>query len=165
MSLERWHVPQIISLLPILMQITLGLFMTGLVIFLFEFSVPMGIAFASASGVAFVAYVASMLLPLVNPDCPYKTTLSLYLFKALEFFQRSDAPSDKAGSLPGMERDAILLGADELDAEALSWLHETSDNDSVRTVVDQVLKAARATEDARAQRDCLPEPGPSHSST
>ncbi|KAF9019323.1 hypothetical protein BDZ89DRAFT_1073073 [Hymenopellis radicata] len=150
MSLEKWHVPQIISLLPVLMQITLGLFVAGLVIFLFDFSAPMGIAFAGASGVAFVAHVASTLLPLVNPDCPYKTTLSSHLFKASSFFRRSDASSDKAGSLPDMERDAILLGADELDAEALSWLHETSDNDSVRTVVDQVLKAARATEDARA---------------
>ncbi|KAF9003174.1 hypothetical protein BDZ89DRAFT_1169573 [Hymenopellis radicata] len=165
MSLEKWHVPQIISLLPVLMQITLGLFVAGLVIFLFDFSAAIGIAFGSASGAAFVAHVASTLLPLVDPDCPYKTTLSSYLFKALSFFRCSDASSDKAGSLPDMERDAILLGADELDAEALSWLHETSDNDSVRTVVDQVLKAARTTEDARAQRDGQPEAGPSHSST
>ncbi len=170
MSLEKWCVPQIIGLLPVLMHLTLGLFFAGLVVFLWGFSVPLGIALACVTGIVFVAYVISVLLPVVYPECPYKTTLSLYSFGPLKAFcrlllRRGKKDVDSEGSLLERERRKIETDAEEIDAQALSWLHETSENDSVRTVVDQVLEVSRAAEDIRVERDEQPEAGLSNSTS
>ncbi|PBK80761.1 hypothetical protein ARMGADRAFT_1171687, partial [Armillaria gallica] len=76
MGLEQWGVGFIIGLLPMLLSMSLGIFLIGLVLFL----VPLQAAIASIVGtitlISFAAYIVSNFLPIMYPSCPYKTPLS-----------------------------------------------------------------------------------------
>ncbi|KAF9021769.1 hypothetical protein BDZ89DRAFT_228814 [Hymenopellis radicata] len=74
-SFQKWNVPLIIGLLPVLMHLSLGIFFVGLVIYLHNLS---GIIAACIGGLAFLVYFSSNLLPLFSPDCLYRSPLSHY---------------------------------------------------------------------------------------
>lgn len=75
-GLTEWRVLVLISLLPVLLHIALGLFLVGLVVFL----MPLNPAIAwTVAGITFLVYIIYMIcniLPLVNPQCPYRTPFS-----------------------------------------------------------------------------------------
>ncbi|KAK0189484.1 hypothetical protein F5146DRAFT_932179 [Armillaria mellea] len=80
MGLEQWGVGFIIGLLPVLLSVSLSIFLVGLVLFL----APLQTAIASIVGtitfVTFAIYLITNLLPIWFPSCPYKTLLSQYIF-------------------------------------------------------------------------------------
>ncbi len=80
MGLQQWGVGFIIGLLPVLLSMSLGIFLVGLVPFL----VPLQASIASIVGtitfVTFAIYITTNLLPVWYPSCPYKTPLSQYIF-------------------------------------------------------------------------------------
>ncbi|KAK0231760.1 hypothetical protein EDD85DRAFT_775554, partial [Armillaria nabsnona] len=80
MGLQQWGVGFIIGLLPILLSVSLGIFLVSLVLFL----VPLQASIASIVGtitfVTFAIYITTNLLPVWYPLCPYKTLLSQYIF-------------------------------------------------------------------------------------
>ncbi|KAK0439129.1 hypothetical protein EV421DRAFT_1713719 [Armillaria borealis] len=83
MGLEKWQVPMIIGFLPILLHISLFLFLLGLCIYLFALHAVIAYAVASLSGIVFVAYIACLFLPLFHYNCPYKTSLTDWMFHAI----------------------------------------------------------------------------------
>lgn len=83
MSLQDWHIPMIIGLLPVLMHTTLGLFLLGLVIFLIPQSAEIGCVTSAIILAGFSAYTSTNLLPLVYPRCPYRRPLSGFLYLVL----------------------------------------------------------------------------------
>ncbi|KAK0496567.1 hypothetical protein EDD18DRAFT_1462993 [Armillaria luteobubalina] len=80
MGLERWHVDLIISMLPVLMSLSLGIFLGGLVIFLIPLRVPIASAVGSVAFISFAAYIVTNFLPIIYPSCPYRTPLVQYMF-------------------------------------------------------------------------------------
>lgn len=78
-GLEIWKVALIIDLLPVLMHIALALFLAGLVIFLIPLSLEIAWTVGVITGMAYVFYVVSVLLPIWNPQCPYTIPLTIYL--------------------------------------------------------------------------------------
>ncbi|KAF9026229.1 hypothetical protein BDZ89DRAFT_1134945 [Hymenopellis radicata] len=95
--------------------------------------------------VGVLAYVTSILLPLFYANCPYKTPFSFMLLswvrrrvdclKSCRWPQSSAIPY----SLKEMESADISENAEELEALAVSWLHNTSSNLSVQSVALQSL--------------------------
>ncbi len=144
-GLEQWHVPLIIGLLPVLMHISLGVFFAGFTIFLCSLDVAMAASLGCLTGVGALAYLVSNLLPLLYANCPYKTPLALYTFRLVSWVRRCFASlrlhraSPTSRSLKDVERVAITREADNLDALSLSWLHNTSSNASVHSIVVQSL--------------------------
>lgn len=87
-GLVRWGVPQIIEALPVLMNISIFLFFTGLVLLVEDLSNMVGVAWflVGMTGITFLTYVVSSFIPVWNPQCPFKTSLSkLYngIFRAI----------------------------------------------------------------------------------
>ncbi len=144
-GLEQWHVPLIISLLPVLMHVSLGVFLAGLIIFLCSLNGVMAAALGCLTGVGLFAYLISNTLPLFYANCPYKTPLALYSFIMVSWVRRcveswrGAASSVIARSLKEMERTAVWRKSQELDALLVSWLHNTSSNTSVQSIAVQSL--------------------------
>ncbi|KAK0216241.1 hypothetical protein IW262DRAFT_1299481 [Armillaria fumosa] len=158
MGLEQWGVGFIIGLLPLLLSVSLGIFLVGLVVFL----VPLQRAIASIVGtitfVTFSIYFISNLLPIWFPSCPYKTPLSQYIFLSYVYIVRlitlvSSAstimkpPQKDPSHMPpphkfrDIERATVDLRADDLDVFALAWLSNMSSNPSVQNIVMQSTSA------------------------
>ncbi len=163
MGLQRWGVDLIIGLLPVLMSVSLALFLVGLVLFI----IPLRVSIASVVGgvtfIAFAAYLITNFLPILYPSCPYKTPLSQYMFPVYAYIRHnvlskwiksgdaSESVSDKLSlelsSLPepvtlkDAEIAAVKQYANETDVDALSWLYSMSSNPSVQYIVVQSTSA------------------------
>jgi hypothetical protein len=81
MGLAAWGVPPIIEFLPVIMNASLLLFFVGLVLFCQGLSGTEGITVVIIilTGIPFVFYLGSSILPIVYPQCPYKSSLSTML--------------------------------------------------------------------------------------
>lgn len=79
-GLIRWGVPQIIEALPVLMNISIFLFFTGLVLLVEDLSDMNGVTWfvVGMTIVTFLTYAISSFVPIWNPQCPYKTSLSKF---------------------------------------------------------------------------------------
>ncbi|KAK0227357.1 hypothetical protein EDD85DRAFT_974869 [Armillaria nabsnona] len=139
MGLEKWGVGFIIGLLPLLLSVSLSVFLVSLVLFL----VPLQGVIASIVGtITFVTFAIYLItnLPVWFPSCPYKTPL-------LHFFisPASSVPICVLKPPPRKFRDiehtAVELGADDLDAYALGWLSGMSSNPSVLNIAVQSTSA------------------------
>ncbi|EKM50859.1 uncharacterized protein PHACADRAFT_75372, partial [Phanerochaete carnosa HHB-10118-sp] len=74
-GLGKWKVFEIAAVLPMLLQLSLGLFFLGLCFFTANVDDQMGLTcIPLVSGWAFL-FVAATLAPLVSPRCPYKMPL------------------------------------------------------------------------------------------
>ncbi|KAK0215557.1 hypothetical protein IW262DRAFT_1400904 [Armillaria fumosa] len=80
MGLERWSVDLIIGMLPVLMSLSLGIFLGGLVLFLIPLRVPIASAVGSIAFTSFAAYCITNFLPIMYLSCPYRTPLVQYMF-------------------------------------------------------------------------------------
>ncbi|KAH8825791.1 hypothetical protein DL96DRAFT_1530372 [Flagelloscypha sp. PMI_526] len=74
-GLEKWKMNEIIGALPLVLHASLGLFFAGL--FVFVRTLYEGIAFVVViiSGLAFLCYLSSIILPAIDLQCPYRVTL------------------------------------------------------------------------------------------
>ncbi|PBK69155.1 hypothetical protein ARMSODRAFT_1019145 [Armillaria solidipes] len=157
--MSQWGVDLIVGLLPILMSISLAVFLLGLVLFI----IPLWVSIASVVGaiafISFAAYLITNLLPILYPSCPYKTPLSQYIFPLYTYIMNKAAffiqiippifiiHSPPASTEPAVhalkdaEISAVKHYADETDVHALSWLYSMSSNPSVQRIVVQSISA------------------------
>ncbi|KAG8928786.1 hypothetical protein FRC03_001144 [Tulasnella sp. 419] len=84
-GLETWHLRFIMDILPMLLQLSLLLFLVGLVQFLWalEKRVAMVQLVLSAAGV--VIYGVSVLLGVVYPNSPFQMPLTIYILRCIRF--------------------------------------------------------------------------------
>ncbi len=75
-GLLKWRVLVLIGVLPVLLHIALGLFLVGLVIFLMPLNPTSGWTVAGITFLVYIIYIISNILPLVDPQCPYRTPFS-----------------------------------------------------------------------------------------
>lgn len=148
MSLQRWQVPVIIGLLPVLMHIALGVFFAGLIVYLYSLNTAMSGVVTGIASTAFIVYFLTNLLPLYKPDCPYKTPLTIHSYAFLiSVWERvrtltkagESFPSKEHLSLKAVEKETVTREADVIDAHSVAWLHDVSSNSSVQRIVLQAL--------------------------
>ncbi len=147
MGLEKWHVPLIIGLLPVLLHMSLGLFFAGLCIYLFSLQVVIAYIVSLISGSAYVAYLICHILPLVYPNCPYKTPMTSYTYRlylsvhgrASSLTRHADDKPSVPSSMREAEQEGSRMSEETIDAEAVLWLNSTSSNTSVKQVVLQTV--------------------------
>ncbi|KAK0238837.1 hypothetical protein EDD85DRAFT_522103 [Armillaria nabsnona] len=155
MGLQRWGVDLIIGLLPVLMSMSLALFLVGLVLFIIPLRVSIASVVGSVTFIAFAAYLITNFLPVLYPSCPYKTPLTHYIFPLYAYITHKISfkwiklgdDTDKSSSLPkpatlkDAEITAVKQYADETDVHALSGLYSMSSNPSVQYIVVQSTSA------------------------
>lgn len=74
-GLTTWQVPSIIALLPLLLQIAVVFFLVGLFLLLQSSDTTVAIAFGAVAVVGLLAFLVTTAIPLITPQCPYKTPL------------------------------------------------------------------------------------------
>ncbi|KAF5393086.1 hypothetical protein D9757_001083 [Collybiopsis confluens] len=166
---ETWHVSTIVGSLPVIMHLSLALFLAGLVLFFVPLHSVLSCIIGSITLVVYVLYFASNTLPIFFPQCPYRTpcttsflflgrffhllVLRLWQIKSLfkpqknnSFYPEEEDSLDtetKPSSLDDLERSAVesTVGNvdDPLSVHALHWLFTTSTNTSVHSVVLQAI--------------------------
>ncbi|SJL04881.1 uncharacterized protein ARMOST_08252 [Armillaria ostoyae] len=72
---QKWHVQVIIGLLPVLMHLALAMFLVGLVIFLQPLRQALSWVICAGTVLVYTAYVVAAILPILFPQCPYRTPL------------------------------------------------------------------------------------------
>ncbi|QRV85286.1 phenylalanine-tRNA ligase beta subunit [Ceratobasidium sp. AG-Ba] len=72
----RWRMQGVMDVLPALMHIALALFVTGLVVLLWDTNQQVALPVIVISSVFFALYVAITILPTISISCPYETALS-----------------------------------------------------------------------------------------
>ncbi|OCH84576.1 hypothetical protein OBBRIDRAFT_390956 [Obba rivulosa] len=85
MGIVAWHVPETLSLIPILLLLALILFVVGLVILLWTLNsvVVVSTAPAIAALLCFIAFTT--VAPIWKPRCPYKSPQALVAFRVADW--------------------------------------------------------------------------------
>jgi hypothetical protein len=141
-GLVRWRVGDIIAMLPLLLQASLVLFIIGLLDLLWTVVGNTFVAAFSSAIVAlsFIMIITSVILPLLFPECPFKSPLALQIRAAMLILKEtvtrgpfSGSHSHYTGSLSHGWHDVDtthLQAQDEaglalLEHSALAWGHRT----------------------------------------
>jgi hypothetical protein len=74
---ERWHVPGIVSALPMLMQVALILFLAGLLIYMWTINTILATFLTALLGCFALILTSILFLPMLHADCPYKSPIGL----------------------------------------------------------------------------------------
>lgn len=125
-GLADWRVFEIAALLPLLLQLSLGLFLLGLCFFTYSVHPSVGLTSTPLVAGWALFFVLCTFAPVVSPRCPFKTTLTKRAVKALRrllwsvpplghvlhsFQRRHDMP--KPGSTFASAGSASVVGASE----------------------------------------------------
>ncbi len=162
---EKWHVQVIIGLLPVLMHLALAIFLSGLVIFLHPLRAALSWFICAGTAVVYAAYVLAAILPIIFPQCPYRTPLCdlVYLsfcrivprvtwygkknflssikrrkFGAM-FHSLPHVQARTLQSLMAIESKSVRQMSINLAAEALDWLFSVTSNPTVQSIVIQSI--------------------------
>ncbi|KAI5884868.1 uncharacterized protein SCHCODRAFT_02594751 [Schizophyllum commune H4-8] len=84
-GIERWNVPLIVGLLPMVLHLALLLFFVGLTLFIFTLSSAIASVVIALAIIIYSVYLATNILPMREPGCPYKTPLSHYGYIAVRY--------------------------------------------------------------------------------
>ncbi|KZV91418.1 hypothetical protein EXIGLDRAFT_837145 [Exidia glandulosa HHB12029] len=82
-GLLRWHLPGLISTLPLplLLHLSLFVFLTGLVLFVWDIDHMLGMGLLGLTSTLFIFYVFSFVAPALRHDCPSMTPLMEQLMR------------------------------------------------------------------------------------
>ncbi|PBK83064.1 hypothetical protein ARMGADRAFT_677560 [Armillaria gallica] len=161
---QKWRVGVFIGLPPVLMHLALAMFLVGLVIFLHPVQALSWIIGAGTI-LVYTAYAAATILPILFPQCPYRTPLCDLVYKSFchitprvtwNYKERflSACRQGKLGSmfhyLPRVqariphplwmiESKFVQQLSTKLAAEALYWLLNVSTKPTVQSIVMQSI--------------------------
>ncbi|KAF5353830.1 hypothetical protein D9758_010616 [Tetrapyrgos nigripes] len=85
LGFEKWKVPEIIGLLPIILHASLGLFMVGLSVYVSELHESLCWIVVSVTGISFLMYFGSIIIPVIHIQCPYRVPILFSLLQLLLF--------------------------------------------------------------------------------
>ncbi|KAG8697625.1 hypothetical protein FRC09_007746, partial [Ceratobasidium sp. 395] len=153
-GLERWKMAGILSFLPTLMHLSLSL-----TIYLWSIHTTVAIPVLIITTLTFVFYVATTILPVGNPHCPYTTPLSRYIEATLRKLLASfNCTSSASPFLSQHEIDPStdLSGSlsDDLTSRALGWLITNSEDTRSVDLALQAIAGADARLPAQPLIQC-----------
>ncbi|KAF8500624.1 hypothetical protein BU17DRAFT_19934, partial [Hysterangium stoloniferum] len=95
----QWRLVSVVSGIPLLIQLALFLFSAGLVLFVWNNSIALGIIMLFLTIFGFMLYILGTVLPLFSSACPFRTTMS----RNYATFWRTAFTSLRASSLYVMQ--------------------------------------------------------------
>ncbi len=135
------------------MHLALRIFFVGLTVFL----VPLRPGLSCVGTVAaYMTYLITIFLPILYPQCPYRTPLSDLVYFPYHYITQDlfpkhvhplfvkevqrpnftlDEPGAKISSLDNLERGVVQEESETLSVEALHWLFSSSSNPTVHGIV------------------------------
>ncbi|CAE6442281.1 unnamed protein product, partial [Rhizoctonia solani] len=152
-KLKRWRTEDIALALPVLMHTALGLFLLGLVIFLYELNHTILALVLVVVVSTFVVYLGTTLMPLFIAFCPYDTPLSSrrywarfrYIIYQVFGLVDEHGPGRSVASLKCQREERSISEStkpDRLTVRALEWLIGHSQD---KTSIDIAIRAIAST--------------------
>jgi hypothetical protein len=154
-GLEAWFVPWVVELLPVSVHAALAIFLGALVAYLYPLKREIAYVVAAVAAVSYGLYLASLILPLLYPQCPYKTPLSVYLFNGLHSLrhygrlafrclartcsQSFDFAVGNIRTFQQAEYEAVQSSSTEVSVDAIFALHTMSSNPTVRSIAIEAM--------------------------
>lgn len=117
-SLLKWHVPEIIAALPIMLQAALALFLAGLLILLYSLHQAVAVSVSFLVGGLILFTLATTVLPVYFTDCCYQSPQAL---SVCLFIQAA--------------RDAVTRLLDVVQSKSDSWL-DSHTHHAARSALD-----------------------------
>ncbi|KAF7797506.1 hypothetical protein EIP86_008706 [Pleurotus ostreatoroseus] len=74
-NLMAWQIPSIISVLPLLIQSAVILFLVGLLLLLHSLHHTVALAFIIVASIGMAPFIVTVILPVIFPGCPYKSPI------------------------------------------------------------------------------------------
>ncbi|KAG8706999.1 hypothetical protein FRC09_002082 [Ceratobasidium sp. 395] len=154
--LKRWKTEDIVLVLPVMMHAALGLFLTGLLVFLWDLNSYIAVPVMVVVSLAFTGYLLMTIVPLQVAFCPYSTPVTSrilwgYLVWCLWYlFFRSANPTDRAPELPCQQKEKEISdknAPDSVTGQALDWLITHSKDEAVVDVAIRAIAGAELTDD------------------
>jgi hypothetical protein len=130
-GLKKWKLATVIESLPVMLHISLCLFMAGLIAFTSEADSLIMFIITAFLAAYVIIYTVLTLLPVWYPDCPYQTPLSTWCLCGISLMQTLRTRCRKSYSALRFplgvraRRRMILQASDqrhELDTRAIAWL-------------------------------------------
>ncbi len=87
-GLLDWRVSTLIGILPLMLHLSLFLFFIGLVLSLLRLQPQIALVIGIISMSTFIVYVVTNILPIIFPECPYKTPLSSVVYAIIMWILR-----------------------------------------------------------------------------
>jgi hypothetical protein len=136
-ALVAWHVPSIISALPFIMLVSVGLFLVGLGWQLIQLHLAVAVVVISFMTIVLLCYGLSLVLSLLYPGCPYKTSALILLQslgeKSRKLLHKMQKYQRKASSKPTVvetiEIGEIRNQQPQLAVNSITWLLGVSQNE------------------------------------
>ncbi|PBK83119.1 hypothetical protein ARMGADRAFT_679783 [Armillaria gallica] len=162
---QKRHVQVIIGLLPVLMHLALAIFLSGLVVFLHPLQIALSWIMCTAAALVYASYALAAILPIIFPQCPYRTPLCDLIYVSFcriipqvswsnkDYFliacRRGElghmfrylphVQARNRQSLTMMESKLVCRTSTNLAAGALDWLFSVSSNPTVQSIVVQSI--------------------------
>lgn len=127
-GLKRYHVTEIINLLPIMLYVSLVLFAVGLIDLLWHLNKGIAIFLSTICGVIAAFHTYTTVVPFFTARSPFKTPLSNFLGNLWRGAWRHKRPYKL------LEEDEILDVAERgevLDNNALIWLMSSTKSEEI----------------------------------
>ncbi|KAJ7595585.1 hypothetical protein C8J56DRAFT_1022196 [Mycena floridula] len=156
-GIEKWKVPEIIGVLPLILHASLAAFFFGLALFVRQLNHSFLWIVVSIGTTTFSAYLGSIILPAIWIQCPYRISVLFVPAQYLAWpgkivaclFKCDPFPSAPAHSLRDAE-DKIINATGDIQqwdstttvqtiGTAISWLHSLKSNTSIINITTQSL--------------------------
>ncbi|KAJ7478606.1 hypothetical protein B0H11DRAFT_1279160 [Mycena galericulata] len=169
-GLKRFNMHVLVDLVPLLLHMSLVLFFAGLVAFLLPINHTVMAVAAALLCILVAVYCILTILPLVYFDCPYRTPLSMVLWRIRQLWllMSSSLARMRHGrnqEPPGNTRDATMVEvmisratqpSAERDQRALCWMMKSlTDDAELHPFIDGIPDMLWGPDGRRRQHDHL----------
>jgi hypothetical protein len=145
-ALVKWRVAHVVALLPILLQVSVALFLAGLVQLLWTLNTIVAILVTIPVVLATTALSSTLILPAFSDDCPYRSPLSDEVTKIVKWTNATlkrwprraninlPVTSSKKHKFDFTDKDQVTSA--NVDKEALAWTQDiVTDFDLVKNII------------------------------
>ncbi|KAG9123966.1 hypothetical protein FRC07_013341 [Ceratobasidium sp. 392] len=146
-KLIKWRTEDIVLVLPVVMHIALGLFLIGLLFFLWDLNHTVALPVMVVVGVTFTCYALTTILPFFVAFCPYNTPVSsrkLWAYLCRMIWSSTHSEDNKPFTrCEWEEKETSEWSApDKVTGRALDWLIKHSEEESVVDVAIRAIAGA-----------------------
>ncbi|KAK7433683.1 hypothetical protein VKT23_020630 [Stygiomarasmius scandens] len=137
---EKWGMQGIIGGLPLILHASLGFFLVGLALYVSQLHKSLCWIVVVITLLSFIIYFGSIILPLIQIECPYRIPI---LFMLLKFFLSLLTWRNITYSLKDAEllhlREKYSYRENYVQAQILDWLFSLESNKSIQRITAQAL--------------------------
>ncbi|KAJ6543725.1 hypothetical protein DFH09DRAFT_866561, partial [Mycena vulgaris] len=158
-GVQRFGMHAVVDLIPMLLHISLMLFLAGLVAFLLPINHFMMGLISGILVLFMMLYAIMTIVPIISLDCPFRTPFPPLAWSILKTVQYRISPSSPPPSLPHFEDviyEAALQKSESRDQRAFAWtLYSLTDDSELVPFLEAIPEAIHGVKGFHLVNDYL----------